>query len=235
MKILAIIPARKGSKGVPGKNKMIFDGISLIEYSIETALGAKLLDKIIVSSDDDDILSLSSKYSNQKILFHARNNDLSTDESPIVDTIIELLKIQEINFDYIMVLQPTAPLRKSSDIDKSIQIIISNKNINSLVSVIPMDDIHPARMYWKSNDSILESIMPQYQTRRRQDIPKAYYRNGCIYISKISKLIENNEILNKPISSYEMRYEDWLNIDDKRDVLLAKGLIPEWNQRERKK
>ena len=90
MNILAIIPARGGSKGIPNKNSLLFDGKTLVDYSIETAIESKLINKIIVSSDDNNILNTASKYSN--IILHHRRENLATDQSPVVDTIIDILK-----------------------------------------------------------------------------------------------------------------------------------------------
>lgn len=231
MKVLAIIPARGGSKGVPGKNKMDFGGKSLVEYTIETALEAKFIDKIIVTSDDEDILLLTKNYSNSRLSQHKRDRNLASDTSPIIETIKNILLNESQKYDYLLLLQPTAPLRKSDDLDKAIQILNTDTKINSVVSVIPMDDIHPARMYWKNKDSILKPIMQEFESSRRQDIPKAYYRNGCIYLSRVSELFKSDKVITEPVKGYVMRYEDWLNIDDQRDVLLGKSLIPLWYQK----
>ena len=232
MKVLAVIPARSGSKGVPGKNKMKFDGIPLAEYSIRAALGSLYVNHVIVSSNDEEILGIAENFNSEKISIHRRPEALCTDQSPIVDTIQELLLNIEPDYEYVMILQPTAPLRKSLDLDQAIELIRSNSKVNTLVSVIKMDDIHPARMYWKDESKMLQPIMKEYESTRRQDIPSAYYRNGAIYITRISELKKTNQIIIKPTIAYEMPYETWLNIDDNRDVMIAEVLITNWNKNE---
>ncbi len=90
-----------------------------------------------------------------------------------------------------------------------------------------MDDIHPARMYWKNNE-LLESLYPEWEQLRRQDIPKAYYRNGSIYITRMSAFLKENKLMVKPTIGYEMPASQLLNIDEKRDLLIAEVMIKEW-------
>ena len=226
MKTLAIIPARGGSKGIPNKNLLRFDGDTLVDYAIKSALDSKLINKIILTSDSEKILKVGDKYNN--IFKHNRSNELSSDKSLIIDTILEIVQ-NHLDFDFIVLLQPTSPLRKGSNIDEALNIIYDNNKINSVVSVVETNDIHPARMYWIENEkNTLKSIMPEYQNSRRQDIPNAYYRNGSIYITRIKKLVKCGEILINPIFGYKMNNSHYLNIDDKRDLLISEVLIKSW-------
>ena len=109
MKVLAVIPGRAGSKGVPGKNSKVFDGKPLIGYAIEAALESKLITDIVVSSDCEEILKIASSY--ESVRCHGRRNDLATDSSPIGDTLVEIINQFEECPEYIVLLQPTSSLR----------------------------------------------------------------------------------------------------------------------------
>lgn len=229
MRVLGIIPARGGSKGVPGKNKIIIDGKPLIGYSIEAALGSQLLNEVWVSTDDTDIMGICKEYPKLKI--HARSRDISGDNSPVSETIQAVLQATKCDPELIVLLQPTSPIRSSSQIDEAIQLLNANPKANSLISVIPMDDVHPARMYWKENQE-LTPILEKWEEKRRQDIPLAWYRNGSIYIVRKEAFEKENTVMIKPSIGYEMPPEEWLNIDAPRDVIIAKALIPSWKNGE---
>lgn len=227
MKVLGIIPARGGSKGVPGKNKKSIAGKPLLSYTLEAAQASTKLTTVYVSSDDDGVLSIAGRYSCK---LHKRPEALSTDTSPVTDTVREILQLQEMPFDAVLLLQPTSPLRTGTDIDNAVQMLEEDGTVQSVISVVPMDDIHPARMYRLNDNYLLDSFIPEYEQVRRQDIPTAYYRNGSIYLTRTSAFIENNSVMNKPIKPYIMDFEWLLNIDSERDVLIAEALIPAWRK-----
>jgi CMP-N-acetylneuraminic acid synthetase len=225
MGVLGIIPARSGSKGVVGKNKMLIAGKPLISYTIEAALKSKLLDEIWVSSDDEDIQTIAKGY--EKLSFHKRSKEIATDQSPVAETIQAVLGCININIDFIVLLQPSSPIRTGKQIDEAIALIKNNPQSNSLISVIPMDDTHPARMYWKEKDA-LYPILKKWEDNRRQDIPTAWYRNGSIYIVRKQAFEKQKTVMIKPSIGYQMPIEEWLNIDAPRDVIIAEALIPAW-------
>ena len=223
MKVIAIIPARAGSKAVPGKNKKIIDGKPLIGYTIEAALQSKLLFQTWVSSDDPEIINISRKYTGAHI--HERDSSLATDQSPVADTVKQI--IEQTGCDAIMLLQPTAPIRTGECIDEAIVLLQEHRETNSVISVVAMNDIHPARMYWKKDD-LLASILPQFEEARRQDIPPAYYRNGSIYLVRREAFEQQHSLMVKPITPYIMPLNWLLNIDEPRDMIIAEALIPAW-------
>lgn len=223
MKVIALIPARGGSKGIPKKNIYPILGKPLISYSIEAALGVDILSSVWVSSDSDEILGIAKNY-NVKI--HKRNISLATDESPIIDTIKQMFELEE-DADALLLLQPTSPIRTSEQIYQCIKLLMSHPKANSIISVCAMDDTHPARMYWENN-SELESILPQFETVRRQDIPKAYYRNGSMYLVRRKAFFETGQIMVKPRIGFEMPSSQLLNIDEYRDIIIAEPLIKAW-------
>lgn len=223
MKVIALIPARGGSKGIPFKNKLPVDGKPLISYSIEAALESSRLTEIWVSSDDEEILDIASKYSTVRL--HKRELSIASDESPVSDTVEEILKGS--TADAFMLLQPTAPIRTGDDIDSSIKLLGNSPQANSVISVVAMNDIHPARMYWKDDDQ-LRSILPEFEQTRRQDIPAAYYRNGSIYLVRTTAFAKHHSLMIKPTIPYIMPLNLLLNIDEPRDMIIAEALLPAW-------
>jgi CMP-N,N'-diacetyllegionaminic acid synthase len=225
MKVIAVIPARGGSKGIPGKNKKPVDGKPLISYTIEAALQSKLLSEIWVSSDDKEINDIARQYN--KVRVHNRDQSLAADNSPVADTVKEILK--QAGCDAIMLLQPTAPIRTGNDIDAAIELLQNAETSNSVISVVAMNDIHPARMYWRE-DGLLTSIFSEFEQARRQDIPPAYYRNGSIYLVRREAFDQYHSLMVKPTIPYVMPLDWMLNIDEPRDMIIAEALIPAWKK-----
>ena len=222
MKTLAIIPARGGSKGIVGKNIKKICGKTLIEQSIDVSLKSNLIDQVVVSSDCDKILEISRKFN---VFCHKRDVKISQDKSPVSETIDSVLMELETNYDLIILLQPTSPIRFANQIDDAISLIQKNSSANSLISVCEMDDVHPARMYWGKNGHLIEPIMPEFEKLRRQDIPKALYRNGSIYIVKTEAFVRSKNIMIKPSIGFVMPYNQLLNIDEERDLIVAEPLM----------
>lgn len=221
--VTAIIPARGGSKGVPKKNKKVIGGKPLIAYTIEAALNSKFLKKIVVSSDDLEIIEIAKQY--KGIVVHQRGESMATDTSPIGETVYAIIADDDI--DAVMILQPTAPIRTGQNIDEAIQQLNDNSTVNSIISVVEMNDIHPARMYWNIDLSLVP-IMPDFEKSRRQEIPTAYYRNGSIYLTRKNAFMAGHAFVTKPIMPYIMPFNWLLNIDEPRDILIAEALIPAW-------
>ena len=148
MKILGIIPARGGSKRIPGKNTKLFCGRPLIEYIIESSLHSKFLDRIVINSDDEKVLNIGSKY--PEIIRIKRPDELSGDKARAIEyvrhTIDVLNQGNNEQFDIVVILQPTSPLTTGEDIDNTIQILINAKS-DSAVSVMKLNHaIHPVKM-----------------------------------------------------------------------------------------
>ncbi len=232
MRVLGLIPARGGSKGVPGKNRLIIDGKPLIQYSIESAISSKLITKFVVSTDDSEIQKISEIAGAQVL---SRNAQLASDTSNVIDTVLSVLAYFEAKaefFDAVMLLQPTAPLRSASDIDASIQLLESSYS-DGVISVIPVGDHHPARMYTLNNQS-MEALHPELETTRRQDLPMRYIRNGCIYLVKTEILKKESTLMPTKKSAYVMEEKWAANIDTQQDVITLKHLMPIWKKEQQK-
>lgn len=221
---VAIIPARGGSKGIPNKNIIEVCEKPLIQYTIESAKQSKYLDDIIVSTDSEQIANIARNLG-ASIPF-LRPSWLATDESKTIDTVIFTLdKLNEFGefYDYVVLLQPTQPLRKSLHIDEAIEKIIKYK-LESLVSVSKVKE-HPILMRTIREDETLKKILNINSTIRRQDFPDVYKVNGAIYINKINKSLNKNTSLNDNKLSYIMDEKYDLDIDSMTDLNILKKIL----------
>lgn len=217
MKVIAIIPARGGSKGIPKKNLVNFLGKPLLQWSIEAALNSKYITDVVVSSDDDDILRISQKHKN--VIPIKRPKELALDTSrtePVLAHVIESLK--GTTFDYLILLQPTSPLRKSDDIDEAFNKLLASY-ANSLISVCS-NNYHPYKSLRINNEGFLEGIINnEYPFFPRQELPQTYSANGAIYIIKVKDFIKNNSLITSKTLHFKMSIESSLDIDSKIDLI----------------
>ena len=220
MRVLGIIPARAGSKGIKDKNIKLINGIPLIDYTLKSCKKSKLLTEFYVSSDSDKILDLASSLDVKTIKRTLKN---AMDTSSINDVIFEVLKTTGVKYDIIVLLQPTAPLRTDQDIDTVIS-MFQNEEVNSVVSVVELQDIHPARMYKKSDNTLIP-FNPGQMDKRRQELEPIYLRNGAIYAIRTALFLESRKIIQPLITPYIMPEDKWLNIDTPRDLKIAQALM----------
>lgn len=226
--VLAIVPARGGSKGIPGKNVKLLDGKPLLAYTLETALLATKITAVCVSSDSDVILRAASAF--PSVYAHKRNPDIAQDTSPITEAIEDVLNHYERKgriFELIVLLQPTAPIREPFHIDEAVDALNQTPHANALISVCEMKDVHPARMY-RVKGGLLTSFFPEFETAMRQDIPPAFYRNGSIYIVRTVAFKEQQMLMAKPTIPFIMPNEYLANIDEPIDWIIAEALVKHW-------
>lgn len=226
-KIIGIIPARGGSKGIAGKNTRDLAGKPLIAWTIESARTSGACSRLIVSSDSQDILSVARKWGAETPF--VRPAPLAGDTASSIDVIlhaIEYLQNEGVKeSDYILLLQPTSPLRSSKDITHAIDIARS-KHADAVVSVTPAAS-HPFMVKTIAPDGVLNSfIKGSVPNMRRQDLPPAYVVNGAIYLNRISSLLNEKTFLpeNKTYA-YVMPPERSIDIDTPWDLHLAKLII----------
>ncbi len=224
MEILAIIPARGGSKGLPRKNVRLLRGRPLIYYTIREAKLSKLITRIIVSTEDREIAEISRSYD---VEVQLRPPELSRDETPIIDVILYVIdtlgKIEGYKPDIIVLLQPTSPLRRAVDIDNALKIFM-NEECDSVVSVYEA----PRSLYWsfKIDGKYLKPIFGyEYLAKRRQELPKLYIPNGAIYVSTPEKLRKYRSFYSPKTFPYIMPYERSIDIDSEIDLLLAETIL----------
>jgi len=225
---ICIIPARSKSKGIKNKNIRILGGRPLIYWTIKEALKCKYFSKVIVSTDSLKIKKISEKYGAECPFL--RPKKLSGDRTPsamVIQHAIKQLnnKNKKSFFQYIVLLQPTSPLRKVQDLDKSIKIFDKKKNeASSLVSVTEVEDNHPARMYYMKDKYLLKNKLSEKNSGApRQSLKKMFLRNGAIYILK-RKNLDKDFIGKKPIG-FVMPKDRSINIDDEFDLKIANCVI----------
>lgn len=225
-KILAIIPARGGSKGIPYKNIMDICGKPLIAYSIEAAKKSKYIDYTLVSTDDTKIKEVSLKYG-ASVPF-LRPEEISNDTAKSIDVVIHginYLKENGEEFDYVVLLQPTSPLRTCKDIDEAIETLIKREE-ESLVSVCEVEE-NPVLMRVIKDNSLQEIMNFDGDNLRRQDLPTVYIFNGALYINKVSMLLKDKAFVDKKTLPYIMEKEKSIDIDNKIDAKLAELILKE--------
>ena len=229
-KIIALIPARGGSKGVPRKNIKILYKKPLISYSIEEGLKSKYIERVFVSTEDSEIAKISKNYNSEVI---ERPFVYAQDDSHRRETIkhaLSWLEQKENYFpDIIVFLQPTSPLRTTEDIDKALMIFFNNK-CDSVVSVCESKE----SPYWTLSIE-KEFIEPLFGwefflEKRRQDLPKTFSLNGAIYITSTEKFLENNNLFNKKTLPYIMPPERSIDIDQDIDFKLAEDILRKRNE-----
>ncbi len=229
MKILAVIPARGGSKGLPKKNIKVLGNKPLITWSIKAAKASRLVHKTMVTSDDETIISIS-KAAGAEIPF-VRPDHLASDTASSKDVLIHTIdhyKSQGEQYDYIVLLQPTSPFRKADDIDKAIELAKST-NADMVVSVKETAS-NPYYVLFEENEKgHLENSKKGHFTRR-QDCPTVYEYNGSIYVIKVSALYRENSLTFEKTVKYIM--DDFHSVDidtqidfDFAELLLNKGVI----------
>lgn len=221
--VIAIIPARGGSKGLPGKNIKDLCGKPLIVWTIEAALKSSYIDTVLVTSDDDNILKISEA-AGAKII--KRPSNLATDESPSMDAILHALEHRK-KYDIVILLQPTSPLRNNQHIDEALELFIS-KESNSVISVSEVIE-SPYWMY-EIKEGVLRPLLENTNVTRRQDLPKVYKLNGALYIKQYEKLVLDKSFVDLSTYSYVMPLNIAIDIDNKLDWQLATKLLEEGNK-----
>lgn len=214
MKILGLILARGGSKGVPHKNKKVLGDLPLISYSINSAIKSKLIHNILVSTDCVDLFQIAEN-SGCKPPF-IRPSALSQDSSTSLEVVqhaISFFEEQGILYDAVCLLQPTSPFRKEGFIDSAIQQFI-DKQVDSLVSVLPVPHEYNPHWTFEIQEKGLLKIATgeEHIIPRRQDLPKAYHRDGSIYITKVS-VLKQGSFYGDSMAYIESDPEWYVNID----------------------
>ena len=219
-KILAIIPARSGSKGLKDKNIKILNGKPLIAYTIEAAKNSEVFDRVIVSTDSEKYADIAIKYGAEVPFLRSKEN--SSDGADSWAVVREVLSKLSETYDVVALLQPTSPLRTSEDIKKALALFFE-KNADTVFSVCET----PHSMFWCNtlNDDLSAKnfIKQEYQIPRQQ-LPKSYTINGAIYISK-TKLLNNLDMYGDKGFVYIMDKANSVDIDDKIDFLIAEQML----------
>lgn len=225
--ILAIIPARGGSKGIPGKNIKLLGGKPLLQYTVEAARESRLLSRVILSSEDTAIIEVA-KALEVEVPF-VRPAHLATDRSGSLEVVqhsLEYFKERGVFFDAVCLLQPTTPFREPGSIDTAIAQFLS-KDFDSLISVrkVP-DEFNPHWVFEPNKNGSLKVATGEKEIiNRRQDLPSAYFRDGSIYLTKTNVILKQNSLYGNKIGYVVSEGEKYVNVDTTKDWERAETLI----------
>ncbi|GAB5564475.1 MAG: hypothetical protein Wins2KO_15380 [Winogradskyella sp.] len=221
-KVLAIIPARGGSKGIPLKNLTMVNGKPLIDWTINAALQAKCINDIVITSDNDDILSHAKTFKDVVCIQRPRN--LAEDDTP-TEPVIEhaLLSVVIEDYSVVVLLQPTSPLRQPEDIDAAYSKFI-NSNATALISVMKPQK-HPLKSFKVSEEGYLDGLVNnEFPFMARQKLPQVYYPNGAIYMIYVDTFMTNKTLLTNKTIPFEMSDYNSIDVDTIDDIKTIESL-----------
>ncbi len=225
--VLAVIPARSGSKSVKNKNIRLINGKPMMAYSIEHALQSKSIDRVIVSTDSEEYAEIARKHGAEVPFI--RPAEYATDTALDLDVFLHALtylKEQE-NYipDLVVQLRPTYPIRKIEDIDAMVSYMEANENVDSMRCIAPAKEI-AYKMWHKDENGMLSPIMtdiPECYNMPRQQLPPVYYQNACIDVIRTEVIIKDHSMSGKVIAGYEM--SDNFDIDTEEELKKAEDFI----------
>lgn len=228
LKYLCIIPARCGSKGIPLKNIVDLGGKPMLSYTIDIALKLQkmsLIDCVFVSTDCNQIANVANECGIEVPVLRPKN--ISGDKAKSIDYVLDAVKFYEnlkVEFDAVIVLQPTSPLKSFDDVRGAIS-LFNKSDSNSLISAYKEETINDLIMYRKEKDQAIALNLDHNNGIRRQDHGAVYIRNGAIYICRISFLKTEKKIISDVPLLYEMSKNNSLNVDSYEDLLHVRKLM----------
>lgn len=225
-RILAIIPARGGSKGLPGKNIKKMCGKPLIAWSIEHAQKSKYVDEIFISTDSREIADVAEKFG--VMVPEMRPAELAHDTTPSSEFIVYTLEKKKKEgklFDYFILLEPTSPLRDVEDVDNSIEMLIDNPESDSCVGVCMSGTIHPAFMVTVGENGFLQALNPEQQTLRRQDLPNVFFFEGSVYVSSVEEYLKKRTFYHDKTLPYVVPEWKSYEVDDYVDFKIIETIM----------
>jgi CMP-N,N'-diacetyllegionaminic acid synthase len=227
MRVLGIVPARGGSRGVPRKNIKLLGGKPLLRYTAEAALGARLLSKIILSTDDEQIAEVG-RLCGLEVPF-MRPPELAEDSTPTLPVIqhaVHWLENRGMCFDAVCLLQPTNPFRRAADIDGCIELLESSE-ADSVVTMLPVpDEYNPHWVYVADTEGTMRLCTGETTPiTRRQDLPPAFYREGSVYVTRRDVLVYENSLYGNCVRGYVLNGDAGINIDNPSDWARAEERI----------
>ncbi|TCP57851.1 N-acylneuraminate cytidylyltransferase [Tumebacillus sp. BK434] len=219
-RVLAVIPARGGSKGVPRKNIRELAGKPLLAWSIEAARQSKYIDRVILSSDDPEIIETAQAWGCEVPFI--RPAELAADDTPGIDPILHALS-QVPGYDYVILLQPTSPLRTAEDIDACVEQLLRAAAPCCVTVTEPAKS--PYWMYTLQANNAMQPLIQQELVTRRQDLPKAFALNGAVYVAEAEWLKRTKSFLTEETVAHIMPSDRSFDIDTELDLFLAEALL----------
>ena len=229
MRVLGIITARGGSKGIPRKNIAQVCGKPLLSWTAEAALSCRRLTRVVLSTEDVAIAEIGRDCGLDVPFMrppHLAKDDTPT--LPVLQHVVRQLADSGDTFDAVFTLQPTHPLRLPSDIDGAID-LLERTGADSVISFTPVGDAHPARMKWVDEEGRVHdpSFAEQFEGQRRQDLPPLMLREGSVYVTRTRVLMEQGSLQGQDCRVWHMPRERSCNIDEPFDLWLAERLLAE--------
>ena len=226
--IVAVIPARGGSKGLQRKNIRLLAEKPLIAWTIEQAKSSKYIDKVVVSTNDEEIAEISKKYGAEVPFL--RPEELARDDSPTSDAIIHALNWFEERgeyFDIVVLLEPTSPLRDVEDIDKCVEILIGNPKAKAIVGVAKLESTHPEFNVVINEEGFIRKLdgTTNFKVLRRQDLEDVYFFEGSIYISEVGVLKQKRTFYQESTLAYVVPKYKSLEVDELCDFICIEALM----------
>jgi N-acylneuraminate cytidylyltransferase/CMP-N,N'-diacetyllegionaminic acid synthase len=223
---ISLIPARAGSKGIPGKNIKIIDGKPLIAYSIEQAKKSKYIDKVIVSTDSKKIASVAAKYGAEVPFLRPKR--ISTDKASSTDVILHAVNYLERKneyYDILILLEPTSPLRDTKDINSALKMLLKKKKAESIVGICKVESAHPDFLVKLDRGFLRPYTNTRFKSVRRQDLSELYFFEGSLYISYIDSLKEHKTFYHQNTLSYIVKKWKSYELDDNTDFKIIESLL----------
>lgn len=224
--ILAVIPARGGSKGVPRKNIRPLAGKPLLAYTIEVALACPLTTDVVVSTDDPEIRDIALQYGAQAPFL--RPTELATDTALAIPTIQHAVREMEARrgrpYDYVVMLQPTTPFRTADDLTQALTQLIDSQ-ADGIISVVHVDNWHPMKMKKFIDGWLVDYEKPPVENPPRQILPPVYMVNGAIYATRRDVFMNRSTFQGEKCLGYIMPSERSVNIDSEVDLVVAEYLL----------
>lgn len=225
--ILAVIPARGGSKGILYKNIAMLAGKPLIAHTIEEAKKSKALSRVIVSTDDKEIAKIAKGYGAEVPFMRPR--ELAADDTPTLLVLQHAVRWlegnEEAEIDVVVTLQPTSPLRRAEHIDAAVQKLVDT-GADSVVSVC-LAEHSPYWMKRLEGDRVFPFLPDAPEYTRRQDLPPVYRLNGAVYVTRRDLLVEQGRVLGEDTRAIVMDWESSIDIDTMLDLKLAQLILRE--------
>lgn len=227
--VLAVIPARSGSKSVKDKNIRLINGKPMMAYSISHALQTGCIDRVIVSTDSVKYAEIAKEYGAEVPFL--RPQEYATDTALDIDVFTHALKYLKENEGYlpelVVQLRPTYPVRKISDIENMVKYMQDHPDIDSIRCIAPAKEV-VYKMWFKDKDNLLKPVMtdiPECYNLPRQQLPKVYYQNACIDVVRAEVILKQHSMSGKKIAGYDM--DENFDIDTEEEFIAAEKYLME--------
>ncbi len=227
VRVLGVVTARGGSKGIPRKNLALVAGKSLLAYTAEAALAARRLSRVVLSTDDEEIAAVGRRLGLDVPFI--RPAELARDDTPTVPVIQDIVRRLEATgdrYDALFILQPTNPLRTAADIDGAID-LLERTGADSVISFVDVGERHPARMKLVDAEGRVTDppFAEVFEGQRRQELSKLYLRDGAVYVTRRDVLMEQNSVKGRDCRAWIMPPERAWNIDSPLDLYIVEQLL----------